>query len=419
MPQDHGPEYNVMGVELPEWGRVVKSTGPVPFEVLDCTGEPIEPIRRYLRDFQAQGRRPGSIRSYAYDLLRWWRWLQVIGIEWDRATSAEVRDFVLWLQRAPKQRRAARTKSAATMGTINPITRKQYLTDHYQPRTVRHSNAVLRSLYEFWLERNGGPLVNPVPQDRRGRRRPNAHHNPLEPFRPEGRLRYNPPVPKRRSRAMPDQHWEALFAALRSDRDRALLSMVISNASRANEVLGVRCADVDWGDQVVRVRRKGTDAEQWLPASAEAFVWLRLYLDAVGPLQPSDPIWWTLRRRRQGAAELARQPLGYDALRAVLRRANEVLGTNWSMHDLRRTCALRMLRDQNLSLRDIQAILGHAHLSTTQLYLEEEPEEVIRRVHEHLVARREVGSRQPAPVANPAPGYNAQDLAVLFGRTDK
>jgi integrase len=193
--------------------------------------------------------------------------------------------------------------------------------------------------------------------------------------------------------------------------------MVISNASRANEVLGIRCADVDWGDQVVRVRRKGTDAEQWLPASSEAFVWLRLYLDTVGTLQPSDPIWWTLRRRRQGTAELAHQPLDYDALRAVLRRANEVLGTNWTMHDLRHTCALRMLRDQNLSLRDIQVILGHAHLSTTQLYLEEEPEEVIRRVHEHLVARREAVHQQPVPVATPAPGYNAQDLAVLFGRT--
>jgi hypothetical protein len=75
VPQDHGPEYNVMGVELPMWGRVVKSNGVVPFEVLDCTGEPIEPIRRYLHDFHAQGRRPGGVRSYAYDLLRWWRWL--------------------------------------------------------------------------------------------------------------------------------------------------------------------------------------------------------------------------------------------------------------------------------------------------------------------------------------------------------
>jgi len=35
-------------------------------------------------------------------------------------------------------------------------------------------------------------------------------------------------------------------------------------------------------------------------------------------------------------------PLTYDALRAVLRRANDHLGANWTMHDLRHTCALRI-----------------------------------------------------------------------------
>ncbi|MGW1287466.1 tyrosine-type recombinase/integrase [Streptomyces sp. NPDC002586] len=86
-----------------------------------------------------------------------------------------------------------------------------------------------------------------------------------------------------------------------------------------------------------------------------------LYLDSVGPLAPSDPVWWTLRRRR-GDGPPARRPLNYDALRAVLRRVNDALGTNWTMHDLRHTCARRMLRDRNLSLRDIQTILGHACL---------------------------------------------------------
>ncbi|WP_262391728.1 site-specific integrase [Nocardiopsis sp. CNR-923] len=212
---------------------------------------------------------------------------------------------------------------------------------------------------------------------------------------------------------MPDQQWNSLFAALRSDRDRALTSLVISNASRAAEILGIRSADLDWGDQLVRVRRKGTGAEQWLPASTDAFVWLRLYLDGIGPLKPGDPVWWTLRRRRRGEGPMVRQPLNYDALRAVLRRVNESIGTNWSMHDLRHTCALRMLRDRNLSLRDIQTVLGHAHLSTTQLYLEEDPEEVIRRVHQHLSDAKQ--TEQPAPVPTPARGYNASDLAVLFG----
>jgi integrase len=61
--------------------------------------------------------------------------------------------------------------------------------------------------------------------------------------------------------------------------------------------------------------------------------------------------------------------MNYEALRAVLRRANEALGTNYSMHDCRHTAAIRMTQSRKLSVRDVQAILGHAHLTTTQVYL--------------------------------------------------
>lgn len=105
----------------------------MPYEVQDADGHPIEPVRRYLRDFVAQGHRAGSVRSYAYDLSRWWRWLQGLDVEWDKVTSGKVREFVLWLQRSTKPRRTPRTKSAATAGTINPITREQHLGDHDAP----------------------------------------------------------------------------------------------------------------------------------------------------------------------------------------------------------------------------------------------------------------------------------------------
>ena len=49
----------------------------------------------------------------------------MVGVEWDRATSAEARDLVLWLGQAVKPRRSPRTKSATTAGSINPITRKR------------------------------------------------------------------------------------------------------------------------------------------------------------------------------------------------------------------------------------------------------------------------------------------------------
>jgi integrase len=108
--------------------------------------------------------------------------------------------------------------------------------------------------------------------------------------------------------------------------------------------------------------------------------------------------------------------LTYDALRAVLRRANDLLGTNWTMHDLRHTCALRMVRDENLSLRDVQTVLGHANLATTQIYLQADDREVIDRVRRHL-ADRQAKADMPALPTTAGPGYDPADLAVLFGNS--
>ncbi len=72
-------------------------------------------------------------------------------------------------------------------------------------------------------------------------------------------------------------------------------------------------------------------------------------------------MWWTLRR-------LFRQ-LGYHAAYGMFHRANVLLGANWSLHDLRQLAAYRMARDPAMPLTDVQWVLGHAHLTTTQLYL--------------------------------------------------
>ncbi|WP_322770242.1 tyrosine-type recombinase/integrase, partial [Frankia sp. Cr1] len=80
---------------------------------------------------------------------------------------------------------------------------------------------------------------------------------------------------------------------------------------------------------------------------------------------------------------------------------------------LRHTCALRMARDENLSLRDVQTILGHAHLSTTaDVYLAEDEKTVVRRVAQYLATREHRRAEGPPPVAG---GYDAADLSVLLG----
>ena len=62
----------------------------------------------------------------------------------------------------------------------------------------------------------------------------------------------------------------------------------------------------------------------------------------------------------------------------------------------------------------MQLVLGHARLSTTQVYLTPRKEDVIRRVLAHHAgqARAAAGRQSPAP----APGYRTETLDVLFGK---
>ena len=77
------------------------------------------------------------------------------------------------------------------------------------------------------------------------------------------------------------------------------------------------------------------------------------------------------------------------------------------------TCAAkRMLRDPGLTLADVQWVLGHAHITTTQIYTAPAPDEVIRHVLAHHDRQRTRQAPVPAP---PAPGYRPEVLATLFG----
>ncbi len=84
-----------------------------------------------------------------------------------------------------------------------------------------------------------------------------------------------------------------------------------------------------------------------------------------------------------------------------------------TLHSLRHTAAYRMAEDPALPLTDVQFVLGHALLSTTQIYLTPRKEEVIRRVPAHHGEQTRQAAERVASA--PAPGYRPETLAVLFG----
>lgn len=397
-------------------GRFV-ATGDAhePYRVVGPCGEIVEPVSAFLRDLLASGKSESTLRSYSVDLLRWWRFLDAVDVVWDRASRVEARDFSCWIQLTAKQRlqtsrpRAARLSSRSP-GAPNPVTGKPASGDGYAPSTVAHSETVLRRFYDFHRDCGTGPVLNPFPLDasRRGRR-PHVHHNPMDEWRPERAGRYRPTVPKRIPRAIPDDWFNRLFASLGSDRDRALVAFWISAGARASELLGMRQCDFLPGEQLISVVRKGTRAVQQLPASTDAFVWHRLYqqeLLRMGvPRGRRQPAWWTLRRPYR--------PLTYHGAHRMFERVNATLGADWTLHDLRHSAAARMTRDGQLSLTDVQWVLGHVHLTTTQIYLTPTRDEVIEGVLAHHARQSRV---QKAPPPQPAPGYDPQSLSVLFGR---
>lgn len=391
---------------VPPVGAVVETTDPwEPYRMLDASGAAVGPVAEYLKDLQAIGRPATTQRSYALALLRWFRFLWAVEVPWGQATRVEARDFCRWLQVAEKQK----GDGAVPQGRVNPVTGKSGPGRQYAPRTRAHSETVLRGFYAFHLEMGTGPLVNPFPLVRgRDGERVGAHRAPTAPVRFDRSGLYRPKISRRVPRRIPDDRFDELFSRLPSHRDRALVALWVSTGARASELLGVRCGEVDVGRQLVTVVPKGSRALQSLPASPDALVWLRLYqVQMEGLIEPDadGPLWWTLRRPFR--------PLSYPAAYRMFQRVNAMIGANWSLHDLRHTAAYRMARDPGMPLTDVQWVLGHSQLTTTQLYLSPVPEDVIASVLAH---HRRTADRAAEPPVPTVPGYRSESLDVLFGR---
>ncbi|SEG75102.1 Site-specific recombinase XerD [Nonomuraea solani] len=357
----------------------------------------------FFYDLQARGRATSTCRSYGMDLLRWFRFLWAIEVPWQRATRNEARDFCRWMLIAGKPTRSHwRQPDRPGGGTSTG--------EAYAPSVRAHCETVLRTFYDFHLEAGTGPIINPFPLDRQRRGgRAHAHHNPMDSYRNERAGLYRPRVPTRVPRSVPDAEFNEIFAKLSSNRDRALVAFYVSTGARASELLSVTQGGVDPGRQLITVIRKGSRELQELPASSDAFVWLRLYqaeMDGLIPTGRRQPLWWTLRRPVR--------PLTYHAVHRMFERAGQAAGSAATLHALRHTAAYRMAEDPDLPLTDVQLVLGHALLTTTQIYLTPGKEEVIRRVLAHHAEQvRQAAERKIPP---PAPGYRPETLDVLFGR---
>jgi integrase/recombinase XerD len=145
-------------------------------------------------------------------------------------------------------------------------------------------------------------------------------------------------------------------------RDRALLELLYASGMRASEVLSLRHEDLNLTAGYVTCTGKGS-RQRLVPVGAQALRWVRRYLDArrTTSLRRLDP--GTIFLNRAG------RPLSRQGLWVILKRSARRAGLRASVspHTLRHSFASHLL-ERGADLRSVQAMLGHADISTTQIY---------------------------------------------------
>ena len=171
-------------------------------------------------------------------------------------------------------------------------------------------------------------------------------------------------------RAVAETQVDALLAAPAVDspeglRDRAMLELMYAAGLRVSELVGLPATAVNLRQGVLRVTGKGS-RERLVPLGAESQHWLERYLQQARPT--------LLRRGADSGLPLfvsrTGEPISRQAYWTLVKRYAVVAGINpdrISPHSLRHSFATHLL-NRGADLRALQMLLGHASLSTTQIY---------------------------------------------------
>lgn len=287
----------------------------------------------------ASGRcRPNTVRAYAHDLKAFF---DVVGKDPCAVTSRDVLGFVVAQQRP---RSGAENLVRISDGGAG-----------LSASTIKRRLAAVSSLFGYLVVRGGaGVDANPVPRGLPTRRSRHRDQRGVPLVRGVRRL----------PQILEPGEVEALVAALRTTRDRAIVEAMLLGGLRRCEVLGLRLEDLRLGEWRVFIADGKGGHQRLVPISQTFFATVAAYLNEERPRDAAtDRVFVVLKGARRG------QPLSSDGLDQVLTAARERAGlAGGTCHELRHTCFTR-LRQAGMPIEAIQVQAGHRSIASTRVYL--------------------------------------------------
>ncbi len=295
-----------------------------------------------------RGRAPASISAYRRDLVAYEHFLADRGVTLLEADVGLIEAYVALLS---ETRRASSTARAL---------------------------AAVRGLHRFCVDERG------------------ARVDPTEGVS-------TPRIPQAIPKALSETEVELLLSAVigedpRALRDRAILETLYATGMRISELAGLRLGDLDLGRGLAVAYGKGSK-ERLVPVGSHAVSALEVWLGSQGR-SAMAPARWARRVDAEAVFISTRgRRMSRQAMWQVVRTAatKVKLEDRVSPHVLRHSCATHLL-EHGADIRVVQELLGHATITTTQVYTKVSPE-LLRRVYEQAHPRALV-----TRATSPAPG---------------
>lgn len=311
------------------------STVPPP---LSCD----EALNRYLDHLTLRGRSPATVRTYATAIGTFLAFLAGRGRDPQTVAVATIQpaDVALFLLHATRAGRKPATRSLY-LTVITSFFRYLILHDYY-PGTVEH---VRDQLGDLTVK---GARMHPAPDQRL------------------------PLLVRAAARALSEAATPRTY--LVAARNCAILQTLFASGMRVSEVAGLSREDIDWARGHALITGKG-GRQRLVFFSPDALAAINQYLDRRGE-DGFSPLF--LHHDNAHAAQLARERAARSTgeslrltarqIQAVVRALARAEGIRATPHAFRHFMATELLNDAGADIRDVQEILGHASLATTQIY---------------------------------------------------
>lgn len=281
--------------------------------------------------------RPNTLLAQAFDLKVFF---SIVPKDPAEVSSADVLRFIA-VQRSPRRG--------------SNVVRLEDGEAGLSARTIKRRLASVAGLFDYLVVRgDAGVTTNPVPRGLATRRGGNRSVRGVPLIR----------APRTLPRVIEPVEVNRFVAALRTERDRAMVDAMLLGGLRRCEVLALRMEDIDPGQHRVFVVDGKGGHQRIVPISSRFFDALAAYLAGERPSESdTDLVFVVLKGRRRG------RPLSAAGLDQIVEGAKQRSGIeHLTCHQLRHTCFTR-LREAGMALEAIQAQAGHRSIESTRVYL--------------------------------------------------